>query len=46
MLHPETGLIATLPTKEPLTKDLENMEAAIQQVRFGLEEGGMELRSS
>ena len=40
MLHPETGLIATPPTKESLAKDLENMEAAIQRARFGLEEGG------
>ena len=41
MLHPETGLIATPPTKEPPAKDLENMEAAIQQARLGLEEGGI-----
>jgi len=41
MLLPETGLIATPPTKEPLAKDVENMEVAIQQARLGLEEGGI-----
>jgi len=41
MLLPETGLVATPPTKEPLAKDLENMEVAIQQARLGLEEGGI-----
>ena len=41
MLLPKTGLVATPPTKEPLAKDLENMEVAIQQARLGLEEGGV-----
>jgi len=41
MLLPETGLVATPPAKEPLAKDLENMEVAIQQARLGLEEGGI-----
>ena len=41
MLLPETGLIATPPTKEPLAEDLESMKAAIQQARLGLEEGGI-----
>lgn len=41
MLLPETGLIATPPTKEALSKDVENMEVAIQQARLGLEEGGV-----
>ena len=41
MLLPETGQIATPPTKEPLAKDLERMEVAIQQARLGLEEGGI-----
>lgn len=41
MLLPETGLIAIPPTKEPLTKDLENMRVAIQQAKLGLEEGGI-----
>lgn len=31
----------TPPTKEPLAKDLKNMEAAIQQAKLGLEEGGV-----
>jgi len=41
MLLPEAGLIATSPAKEPLAKDLENMEVAIQQARLGFEEGGI-----
>ncbi|KAF9646562.1 cytosine deaminase [Thelephora ganbajun] len=41
MLLPETGRIATPPTKELLVKDLENMEIAIRQARLGLEEGGI-----
>lgn len=41
MLPPESGLVVTPPTKEPLVKDLENMEVAIQQARLGLEEGGI-----
>lgn len=41
MLLPETNLIVTPPTKEPMVKDLENMEVAIQQARLGLEEGGI-----
>lgn len=41
MLLPGTSLVATLPTKEPLAKDLENMEVAIQQARLGFEEGGI-----
>ena len=41
MLLPESGLIATPPTKEPLAKDVENMGVAIQQARLGLEEGGV-----
>ncbi|KAF9792604.1 cytosine deaminase [Thelephora terrestris] len=41
MLFPETTLTATPPTKEPLTKDLKNMEVAIQQARLGFEEGGI-----
>ena len=41
MLLPETGLAAIPPTKEPLAKDLQNMEIAIQQARHGLAEGGI-----
>jgi len=41
MLLPETGLVATPPTKEPLARDLQNMEIAIQQARLGLAEGGI-----
>ena len=41
MLLPEAGLIATPPTNEPLVKDVENMEVAIQQARLGLDEGGI-----
>jgi len=41
MLLPETGPIATPPTKEPLAKDLENIGVAIQQARLGLKEGGI-----
>lgn len=41
MLLPEAGLITTPPTKDPLAKDLENMEVAIQQARLGLKEGGI-----
>lgn len=41
MLLPEAGLITTPPTEDPLAKDLENMQVAIQQARLGLEEGGI-----
>jgi len=41
MLLPESGLIATPPSKDPSVKDLENMRVAIQQARLGFEEGGI-----
>ena len=41
MLLPKASVVATVPTKEPLAKDLENMGVAIQQARLGLEEGGI-----
>ena len=41
MLLPATDVITTPPTKEPLAKDLDNMEVAIQQARLGLVEGGI-----
>lgn len=41
MLLPVTDPIATPPTREPLAKDLENMDVAIRQARLGLEEGGI-----
>ena len=41
MLLPEASVVATLLIKEPLAKQLETMEVAIQQSRLGLEEGGI-----